>query len=152
MNSEGTQPYKYMYPFSPKPRSHSGCHIRLSRVSCAIEQVLVGYPFKYSSVYVCVLAAQSCLTLCNPIDCSLTGSSLHAILQARILEWVAVLFSRGSSGSRDRTVFPSLQADSLPSEPPGNENVYMFIPNSQTVPSSQQQQLQDFFDEMRRTD
>ena len=41
--------------------------------------------------------AQSCLTLCDPVDCSLPGSSLHGILQARVLEWVAMPFSRGSS-------------------------------------------------------
>ena len=46
---------------------------------------------------------QSCLTLCNPMDCSLPGSSLHGILQARILEWVAIPLSRGSSWSRDRS-------------------------------------------------
>ena len=47
--------------------------------------------------------AHSCPTLCNPIDCSPPGSSVHGILQARILEWVAVSFSRGSSQPRDRT-------------------------------------------------
>ena len=47
--------------------------------------------------------AQSCLTLCNPVDGSPPGSSVHGILQARILEWVAISFSRGSSWSRDRT-------------------------------------------------
>ena len=41
--------------------------------------------------------AQSCLTLCDPMDCSLPGSSVHGILQVRILEWVAISFSRGSS-------------------------------------------------------
>ena len=40
--------------------------------------------------------AQSCLTLCDPVDCSPPGSSVHGILQARILEWVAISFSRGS--------------------------------------------------------
>ena len=45
-----------------------------------------------------VLVAQSCLTLCDPMDCSLPGYGLiHGILQARILEWVAIPFSRGSS-------------------------------------------------------
>ena len=39
--------------------------------------------------------AQSCLTLCNPMDCSLPGSSLHGILQARILEWVAIFLLQG---------------------------------------------------------
>ena len=47
--------------------------------------------------------AQSCPTLCDPVDCSLPGSSLHGILQARILEWIAISFSRGSSRPRDRT-------------------------------------------------
>ena len=47
--------------------------------------------------------AQSCLTLCNPIDCSLTGSSFHRIFQARILEWVAISISRGSSWPRNWT-------------------------------------------------
>ena len=42
-------------------------------------------------------------TLCNPIDCSSPGSSVHGILQARILEWVAMPFSRGSSQPRDQT-------------------------------------------------
>ena len=45
--------------------------------------------------------AQSCLTLCNPTDCSLSGSSVHGIIQAVILEWVAISFSRGSSQPRD---------------------------------------------------
>ena len=41
--------------------------------------------------------AQLCPTLCNPMDCSLQGSSVHGIFQARVLEWVAISFSRGSS-------------------------------------------------------
>ena len=45
---------------------------------------------------------QSCPTLCDPVDCSLPGSSLHGFLQAKILEWVAISFSRGSSWPRDR--------------------------------------------------
>ena len=46
--------------------------------------------------------AQLCLTLCNPMDCSPPGSFVHGILQARILEWVAIPFSRGSSQPRDQ--------------------------------------------------
>ena len=52
-----------------------------------------------------VLVTQSCLTLCDPMDCRSPGSSVHGILQARILEWVAISFSRGSSQPRDRTHF-----------------------------------------------
>ena len=47
--------------------------------------------------------AQSRLSLCDPMDCSRPGSSAHGNLQARILEWVAISFSRGSSWPRDRT-------------------------------------------------
>ena len=50
-----------------------------------------------------VLVAQSCPTLCNPTDCSPPGSSVHGILQVRILEWVAIYFFRGSSLPRDWT-------------------------------------------------
>ena len=46
---------------------------------------------------------QSCLTLCDPMDCSLPGPSVHGILQARMLEWVTISFSRGSSQLWDRT-------------------------------------------------
>ena len=53
-------------------------------------------------VYGC-LVAQLCLTLCDPMDCSPPGSSVHGILQARILEWVAMPSSRGSSWPRDGT-------------------------------------------------
>ena len=49
------------------------------------------------------LVAQLCRTLCNPLDCSLSGSSVHGISQARILEWVAISLSRGTSRSRDQT-------------------------------------------------
>ena len=47
--------------------------------------------------------AQSCPSLCDPMDCSPPGSSVHGILQARILEWVAISFSRRTSWPRDRT-------------------------------------------------
>ena len=47
--------------------------------------------------------AQLCPTLCNPMDCSLSGVSVHGIFQARVLDWVAISFSRGSSRPRDWT-------------------------------------------------
>ena len=46
---------------------------------------------------------QLCPTLCDPMDCSLPGSSVHGIFQAIVLEWIAISFSRGSSQPRDRT-------------------------------------------------
>ena len=54
-------------------------------------------------VCVCLLVAQSCPTLCDPMGCSPPGSSVHGILQVRILEWAAIPFSRASSQSRDQT-------------------------------------------------
>ena len=63
--------------------------------------------------------AQSCPILCDPMDCSLPGSSVHGVFQARILEWVSISSSRGSSPPRDWIWSPTLQVDSLPSEPPG---------------------------------
>ena len=54
-------------------------------------------PFQRSEV------AQLCLTLCDPMDCSLSGSSIHGIFQANELEWIAISFSRGSSRPRNRT-------------------------------------------------
>ena len=53
-------------------------------------------------MHACIVI-QSCLTLCDPMDCSPPGSSVHGILQVRILEWVAMPFSRGPSRPRDRT-------------------------------------------------
>ena len=66
-----------------------------------------------------MLVTQSYLTLCDPMDCSPPGSSVHGILQARILEWVAMSSSGGSSQPGIKPRSPTLQADSLPSEPPG---------------------------------
>ena len=65
------------------------------------------------------LVAQSCPTLCNPMDSSPPVSSVHGILQARILEWVAMPFSGGSSNLGIEPRSPTLQADSLLSKPPG---------------------------------
>ena len=71
---------------------------------------------------------QSCLTLCDPM-----GYTVPRILQARILEWVAVPVSRGSPHPRIEPMSPTFQADSLPAEPPGkngkarNKNCYVYI-------------------------
>ena len=65
--------------------------------------------------------AQSCPTLCNPVDCSPQGSSsVHGIFQARVLEWIAIFFSQGSSWPRNWTQVSHIAGRSLPSEPPGN--------------------------------
>ena len=64
----------------------------------------------------CVLVAQSRLTLCDPMDCSLPGFSVCGILQVRILEWVAIPFSRDLPDTGMEHGSPALQADSLPTE------------------------------------
>ena len=66
------------------------------------------------------------VTLCDPMDCSPPGSSAHGILQARILKWVAIPFSRGSSQPRVEPRSPEFQADSLLSEPPGKSLVEQY--------------------------
>ena len=75
---------------------------------------------QYGSDRVCV-CAQSSLNFCDPIDCSLPGSSVQGISQARILEWVVIYSSRGSSPSRDGTRVSHVcwQVGSIPLEPPG---------------------------------
>ena len=78
---------------------------------------------KFIFEFVCVLVAQSCLTLCNPIGYSLPGSSIRGILQARILAQVVIPFSGGSSQPRGEPRSPALQADSLLSEPPGKPHI-----------------------------
>ena len=65
------------------------------------------------------LFVKLCPALCNPMDCCLPGSSIQGIFQARILEWVTIPFSGDLSDPGIEPRSPALQADSLPSEPPG---------------------------------
>ena len=67
----------------------------------------------------CANSLQSCLTLCDPMHCSPPDSSVHGVLQARILEWVAMPASRGFPNPWIKPRSPAVQADSLLSEPPG---------------------------------
>ena len=67
------------------------------------------------------LVAKLCLTLCDPMDCSPPGSSVHGILQARILGWVATPFSRGSSWPRDQAHISQLAGGFLTTEPSGKQ-------------------------------
>ena len=71
-------------------------------ISFGAHKILEDYIVS-NGYYLLSRLAQSCPTLCDPMDCSLAGSSVHGIFQARILEWVAISFSRGSSPPRDRT-------------------------------------------------
>ena len=91
-----------------KDEVKTGCLWSSFTLSAEMERIQRGHikgrlNLDRSMSTVCVLVAQSCLTLCNPMDWSLPGSSVHGILQARILEWVAIPHSRGSSQPRDQT-------------------------------------------------
>ena len=67
--------------------------------------------------------AQLYTTLCNPMDCSLPGSTIRGIFQARILEWVAISFSRGSCQLKDQTHVSCIAGRFFTSEPPGKHSV-----------------------------
>ena len=103
----------------------------------------------HTSCVLC-LVAQSCPTLCNPMDCSAPGSSVHGIFQARALEWVAIPFSRDLPDPGIEPKSPALLADTLPSEPPGKlysrtllfihpiyniSNLHLLIPNPNLSPT-----------------
>ena len=71
---------------------------------------------------------QSCPTLCDPMDYSPPGSSVHGILQARILEWVAMVHGSGDlPGPGTEPVSPALQVDSLPLRHQGSPSCYYLI-------------------------
>ena len=72
-----------------------------------------------------VLVNQSCLTPCDPMNSSLPSSSVHGILQARILDWVAIPSPRDLPDPEIKAGSPALQVDSLPSEPPGKPCIVM---------------------------
>ena len=87
----------------PAYRNFSSPESPLAIVIQIIHCVVLFTTFSVAYIYIFIKCevAQLCLTLCDPMDCSLPGSSVHGILQARILEWVAISFSRGSSRPRD---------------------------------------------------
>ena len=94
-------------PWTEEPSGPWGC-IESNTAEGLSTHIYVHICIKYVCVYIWilkvkVLGAQSCPTLWNPMDCSSPGSSVHGILQARILEWVAIPFCRVSSQPRDWT-------------------------------------------------
>ena len=89
--------------------------------------------FLLNCVCVCVLVAQPCPTLCDPINCSSPGSSVHGILQARILEWQPFPSSRDLLDQEIQPRSLALQADSLPPEPPKKPFIELDSSNSKRV-------------------
>ena len=88
-------------PQHEKPPQHEAVHCNWRKPPAGGQTVRN----KQRNLYmrVCVLVTQWYLALCNPMDCSLPGSSVHGILQARILKWIAIPVSRGHFHPRDRT-------------------------------------------------
>ena len=76
----------------------------------------------YLIMILCAQSLQPCLTLWDPMDCSLPGSSVYGILQARILEQVVIPFFRGSSQPRDQTHMSRIAEGFFTAEPPGKPN------------------------------
>ena len=109
--------YKDLYVWIPAYLSSLIWSCSINFQSCS-GTCLMPHPSLLLALEVEVLVAQSRLTLCNSMDCSPPGSFDHGILQARILEWVAIPFSRGSSQPGIEPGSLALQENSLPSEPP----------------------------------
>ena len=74
---------------------------------------------RYSDSNSCCFVAKSCLSFCDPMDCSQPGSSVHGLSQARILELAAFSFSRGSSRPKNQTCVSCLGRWIITNEPPG---------------------------------
>ena len=90
--------------------------------------------------------AQPCLTLCNPMDCSPPGSSVHGILQTRIQEWVVISFSKGSFRPRDQTHVSCIAGGFFPAEPlgkPKGHQEFLTARSPRVVVLSSEQQLSE---------
>ena len=114
------QEYWSWLPF-PSPRDLPD--LRIQPMSLVSPAVADGFFTSWATRVVHAKSLHSSLDLCNPVDCSMPGSSVHRILQARILEWVAMPSSRGSSRPRDRTHISCISCIGrwvfLPLVPPG---------------------------------
>ena len=107
---------KCFQPGCEKPGGNRCCHV-------GIPACILAHPNSSAVPFEASVRAQSCLTFCDPMNCSPPGFSVQGILQARILEWVAISYSRGSSQSRDGTLISCLTGrgiyHSLPRMLPG---------------------------------
>ena len=91
-------------------------HIETAREDGSSKPMRIFSPFKE---YCCCSMPRSCLTLCNRMDCSLPGTSVHGIYRARILELVAISSSRGSSQPKDQTHVAYITGRLFTTDPPG---------------------------------
>ena len=109
--------FSYLEPVCCSMSSSNCCFLTCIQISQEADQVVwYSHLFQNFSQFIVMhtlkgfgivnkaeMSLQLCPVICNPMDCSPPGSSVHGILQARILEWVAISFSKGSSQPRDRT-------------------------------------------------
>ena len=124
-----------VYVFSSMLQLYSKIHTECIHVCIAkhhqISILILISSFFYTISDGKVLLAQSYLTLCDPMDCSLPGPSVHKIFQARILEWVAISSSRGSSQTQGQKLYLLCplhqQADSLPLSHLGVQFCLLFL-------------------------
>ena len=90
---------------------------------CLYSNFMVATYFTCDNVYCCSVP-QTCLTLCDRMDCSPPSSSVHGTPQARKLAWVAISFSRGSFQPRDQTWVSALAGRFFTTEPPGKPSLW----------------------------
>ena len=95
--------------------------------------------------------AQSCPTLCDPMDCSLPGFSVHGILLARILEWVTISFPGDLPDSGIEPRSPTLEADALTTEPPGKPWILYFYIWNTNFPITIYNFFQNYFLESKKS-
>ena len=118
MRPHRRQPIRLPRPWdSPGKNTGVGCHFLLQRMKVKSESEV----------------AQSCLTLSNPMDCSLPGSSVHGIFQARVLEWDAIAFSVGSHWHGEVPIGSILKALSLCPFPGITAGGWVFNPGCRHV-------------------
>ena len=107
-----------LLPFEPPGKCEASMQKLIHHKALVLLNHTIRKPFHTDQHLLCAGCAQLCPTLCNPMNCSPSASSVHGILQARMLEWVAISSSRQSSWPRDRIPisYASLhrQVDSLP--------------------------------------
>ena len=102
--------------------------MRIHLRSTLLKKILSAwYRMAYYRHYVPVLSFQSCPTLCDPMDCSPVGFSVHGILQAKMLEWVAAPSSQGSSWPRDWVHVSCIAGRFFTTEPLGKPSRHCFV-------------------------
>ena len=116
------QPTRLPRPWdSPSKNTGVGCHCLLWNLCSRGQELQLLKPLSSRTRAVQhekAKVAQLCLTFSDPMNCSLPGSSVHGILQARLLEWVAVPFSRRSSQPRNKTGVSCIAGEFFTIEPP----------------------------------